>query len=43
VFNDQFEQFAAPETQRKPVNDVLLQMKAMNIDKGLYYELSKRM
>jgi ATP-dependent RNA helicase DHX37/DHR1 len=33
VFNDQFEQFAAPEIQRKPVDDLLLQMKAMNIDK----------
>jgi HrpA-like helicases len=33
VFNDQFEQFSQPEIQRKPVDDLLLQMKAMNIDK----------
>lgn len=33
VFNDQFEDFSAPEIQRKPVDDLLLQMKAMNIDK----------
>jgi ATP-dependent RNA helicase DHX37/DHR1 len=33
VFSDQFEQFAAPEIQHKPVGDLLLQMKAMNIDK----------
>jgi len=33
VFNDQFEQFSPPEIQRKPVDDLLLQMKAMNIDK----------
>ncbi|KZC11400.1 putative ATP-dependent RNA helicase kurz [Dufourea novaeangliae] len=33
VFNDQFEQFSQSEIQRKPVDDLLLQMKAMNIDK----------
>ncbi|KAJ4445445.1 hypothetical protein ANN_07250 [Periplaneta americana] len=33
VFNDQFEQFSVPEIQRKPVDDLLLQMKAMDIDK----------
>ncbi|XP_015512446.2 probable ATP-dependent RNA helicase kurz isoform X1 [Neodiprion lecontei] len=33
VFNDQFEQFSMPEIQRKPVDDLLLQMKVMNIDK----------
>lgn len=33
MFNDQFEQFSQPEIQRKPVDDLLLQMKAMNIDK----------
>lgn len=33
MFNDQFEQFSPPEIQRKPVDDLLLQMKAMNIDK----------
>lgn len=33
VFNDQFEQFSQSEIQRKPVDDLLLQMKVMNIDK----------
>ena len=33
VFNDQFEQFSEPEICRKPVDDLLLQMKVMNIDK----------
>lgn len=33
VFNDQFEQFSEPEIRRKPVDDLLLQMKSMNIDK----------
>jgi ATP-dependent RNA helicase DHX37/DHR1 len=33
VFNNQFKDFSAPEIQRKPVDDLLLQMKAMNIDK----------
>ncbi|XP_012288521.1 probable ATP-dependent RNA helicase kurz [Orussus abietinus] len=33
VFNDQFEQFSEPEIRRKPVDDLLLQMKVMNIDK----------
>ncbi|KAF3423576.1 hypothetical protein E2986_06215 [Frieseomelitta varia] len=33
VFNDQFEQFSQSEIQKKPVDDLLLQMKVMNIDK----------
>ncbi|XP_076653384.1 putative ATP-dependent RNA helicase kurz [Halictus rubicundus] len=33
VFNDQFEQFGQSEIQRKPVDDLLLQMKVMSIDK----------
>ncbi|XP_054016492.1 probable ATP-dependent RNA helicase kurz [Hylaeus anthracinus] len=33
VFNDQFEQFSQSEIKRKPVDDLLLQMKVMNIDK----------
>lgn len=33
VFNDQFLQFSEPEICRKPVDDLLLQMKLMNIDK----------
>lgn len=33
VFNDQFESFSQSEIQRKPVDDLLLQMKVMNIDK----------
>ena len=33
VFNDQFEPFSQSEIQRKPVDDLLLQMKMMNIDK----------
>lgn len=33
MFNDQFEQFGEPEIRRKPVDDLLLQMKIMNIDK----------
>lgn len=30
---DQFEQFSQSEIQRKPVDDLLLQMKVMKIDK----------
>lgn len=33
VYNDQFEEYNESEIQRKPVDDLLLQMKAMNIDK----------
>lgn len=33
VFNDTFEKFTKPEIQEKPVDDLYLQMKCMNIDK----------
>lgn len=33
VFNDEFQKFTAPEITRRPVDDLVLQMKAMNIDK----------
>lgn len=33
VFNDQFKNFAVPDIQRKPVDDLMLQMKSMGIDK----------
>ncbi|XP_043797209.1 probable ATP-dependent RNA helicase kurz isoform X1 [Apis laboriosa] len=33
MFNDHFEQFSQSEIQRKPVDDLILQMKIMNIDK----------
>jgi len=33
VYNDQFEEYGQSEIQKKPVDDLLLQMKAMNIDK----------
>lgn len=33
MFNDHFEQFNQSEIQRKPVDDLILQMKIMNIDK----------
>ncbi|XP_014479502.1 PREDICTED: probable ATP-dependent RNA helicase kurz [Dinoponera quadriceps] len=33
VYNNQFEEYSPSEIQRKPVDDLLLQMKAMNIDK----------
>ncbi|KAK0076440.1 hypothetical protein PV325_005365 [Microctonus aethiopoides] len=33
VFNDQFDKFSEPEIRRKPIDDLLLQMKVMNIDK----------
>ena len=33
LFNDEMEMFARPEIQRKPVEDVLLQMKAMHVDR----------
>ncbi|CAG8456674.1 4925_t:CDS:10 [Dentiscutata erythropus] len=32
VFNDQFQQFTVPEIHRTPIEGVILQMKAMNID-----------
>ncbi|KAF5291600.1 hypothetical protein FQA39_LY14322 [Lamprigera yunnana] len=33
VFNDTFQDFSVPEIQQKPVDDLYLQMKCMNIDK----------
>ncbi|XP_046579366.1 probable ATP-dependent RNA helicase DHX37 [Haliotis rubra] len=33
VFNDDFEKFAPPEISRRPVDDLILQMKDMNIDR----------
>ncbi|KAL2718178.1 putative ATP-dependent RNA helicase kurz [Vespula squamosa] len=33
VFNDQFAQFSMSEIQRKPIDDLVLQMKVMNINK----------
>lgn len=33
VFNDEFQKFTPPEITRRPVEDLVLQMKAMNIDK----------
>ncbi|XP_044261323.1 probable ATP-dependent RNA helicase kurz [Tribolium madens] len=33
VFNDTFKEFSVPEIQQKPVDDLYLQMKCMNIDK----------
>ncbi|XP_066602003.1 probable ATP-dependent RNA helicase kurz [Prorops nasuta] len=33
VFNDQFEPYTQSEIKRKPVDDLVLQMKVMNIDK----------
>ena len=33
VFTNEFEEFSAPEISRRPVDDLVLQMKDMNIDK----------
>lgn len=33
VFNDEFLEFSQPEIQKKPVDDLMLQMKCMGIDK----------
>ncbi|XP_062714515.1 probable ATP-dependent RNA helicase kurz [Aedes albopictus] len=33
VFNDEFVEFSQPEIQKKPVDDLMLQMKCMGIDK----------
>ncbi len=33
VFNDQFENWSVPEIQRRPIDDLLLQMKSMRIDR----------
>ena len=32
VFNNNFEEYSSPEIQRRPVDDLILQMKDMNID-----------
>lgn len=37
VFNDSFSLYTTPEIQRKPVDDLVLQMKAMNIHKVLNF------
>ncbi|KAF7991807.1 hypothetical protein HCN44_010608 [Aphidius gifuensis] len=37
VFNDQFELYSEPEICRKPVDDLLLQMKVMNISKVINF------
>lgn len=37
VFNDNFEEYSVPEIQRKPVDDLVLQMKAMSIIKVLNF------
>ncbi|KAK2584403.1 hypothetical protein KPH14_006785 [Odynerus spinipes] len=37
VFNDQFAQFSESEIQRKPVDDLVLQMKVMNINKVINF------
>lgn len=33
MFNDSFPQFSPPEITRRPVDDLVLQMKDMNIDR----------
>lgn len=33
LFNDEFHEYSVPEIQQKPVDDLYLQMKCMNIDK----------
>lgn len=33
MFNDEFVEYSIPEIQNKPVDDLYLQMKSMNIDK----------
>lgn len=33
VYNDEFQDFSVPEIQQKPVDDLMLQMKCMGIDK----------
>lgn len=33
IFNDEFKEWDVPEIQRKPIDDLLLQMKAMKIDR----------
>lgn len=33
VYNDEFQEFSVPEIQKKPVDDLMLQMKCMGIDR----------
>lgn len=33
MFHNQFEQFSVPDICRRPVDDLVLQMKALNIDR----------
>ncbi|XP_055380352.1 probable ATP-dependent RNA helicase kurz [Condylostylus longicornis] len=37
VFNDEFEDFAMPDIKRKPVDDLMLQMKCIGIDKVINF------
>ena len=37
VFTNEFEEFSAPEISRRPVDDLVLQMKDMNIDKAVNF------
>ncbi|KAK7794474.1 hypothetical protein R5R35_004698 [Gryllus longicercus] len=37
MFNDQFEEYSIPEMQRKPVDDLVLQMKAMGIHRVINF------
>ena len=37
VFNDEFPEYSIPEIQLKPVDDLILQMKAMNIVKVMNF------
>lgn len=37
VFTNEFEEFSAPEISRRPVDDLVLQMKDMNIDKVINF------
>ena len=37
VFNDDFEKFSPAEITRRPVDDLVLQMKDMNIDKVINF------
>lgn len=37
VFNDEFEEFSVPEMQRRPVDDLVLQMKSMGIHKVINF------
>lgn len=37
MFNDEFPEFSIPEIQQKPIDDLILQMKAMNIVRVLNF------